>query len=190
MKFEEIKTIWETQNSKPMYTLNESLLYHQVIDRQRRVKHFMRVSELLLILVYLGSAIFILGSTLGTSNNISLLILSVWLFISGSWILYQRYRRLRGDDNFDRSLQGEVMYALSIANYQVRLAHLGRWNAIPTGALTLLALWESGKSTWWLMAIILLFVLSYVASGWETSIYVDRRDELESLKKKIEEGDQ
>ncbi|MEJ1237122.1 hypothetical protein WBG78_03275 [Chryseolinea sp. T2] len=187
MKFEEIKTIWDTQNSKPMYTLNESLLYQQVIDRQRRVKHFARVSELLLILVNLGSAIFILGATLGTSNNLSLLVLSAWLLISGAWILYQRYRRLKGDDNFDRSIQGEVTYALSIANYQVRLARLGRWNVVPMGVLTLLALWESGKSSWWLIAIILLFVLSYIAAGWENSIYIDRRDELESLKKKIDD---
>ncbi|MGC3943111.1 MAG: hypothetical protein QM762_01005 [Chryseolinea sp.] len=188
MKFEEIKTIWESQNTKPMYTMNESLLYQQVIDRQRSVSHFMRISELLLILVNLGSAIFIFSVTLGSSNNISLLILGTWALMSASWILYQRYRRLKGDHNFDRSLQGEIGYALSIANYLVRLAHLGRWNAIPIGALTLSALWESGKSSWWLMAIVLLFVLSYIAAGWETNIYIGKKNELESLKRKIDEN--
>jgi hypothetical protein len=188
MEFDQIKTIWQSQNSKPMYTMNETVLYRQVIDRQRHVRHFMRVSELLLILVNFGSALFLLSVTLGASNNVSLIVLAVWLLLSGSWIVYQRYRRLRGDHKFDRSLQGEINYTLSIATYQVRLSHLGRWNAIPTGALTLTALWESGKSSWWLMAIILLFVLSYIAAGWETSIYVERRNELESLKKKIDEA--
>jgi hypothetical protein len=187
MDFEEIRKIWETQDSKPLYVMNDAVLYRQVVDRQRKTKHITQVSELLLIIVNVGAAAFILGTTLRGSMNISLTVLAVWLCLCGAWVLNARLRRVRGARNFDRSLQGEMNHALSIARYQIRLSRLGQWNALPTGALTLIALWESGKGGWWLAALVLLFTIAYVAAGWETNIYIERRNELEAFRKKFDE---
>jgi hypothetical protein len=187
MEFEEIRKIWDTQNSKPLYVMNDAVLYRQVVDRQRKTRHITQVSELLLIIVNVGAATFILGTTLRGAMNISLMVLAVWLGLCGAWVLSARLRRLRGAHNFDRSLHGEMNHALSIANHQIRLARMGRWNALPVGALTLLALWESGKGGWWLAALVLLFTIAYVAAGWETNIYIERRNELEAFSKKFDE---
>jgi hypothetical protein len=186
MEFEEIRKVWDTQNVKPLYVMNDTVLHNQVLDKQRRARHITQVSELLLIFVNLGTSIFILGVTLTGSMNMSLIALSIWTGISGAWVLFERVRRTRGNHNFDRSLKGELTYALSIATYQVRLARLGRWNALPTGVLTLLALWESNKAGWVAIAIVLVFIVSYVAAGWETNIYIRRKNDLELLKKKLE----
>ena len=187
MEFEDIRKIWDQQNTQPIYVMNDAVLYRQVVDRQRQARHITQVSELLLIIVNVGASAFILGTTLFGSRNVSLMVMSVWLGASGAWVLYGRVRRLRGAHNFDRSLQGELNHALSIASYQVRLARLGRWNALPAGVLTLLALWESNKSGWWLTAMVVLFTIAYVAAGWETNIYIERRNELEALQRKFDE---
>ena len=186
MEFEELRKIWDTQNVKPLYVMNDTALHNQVLDKQRRARHITQVSELLLILVNLGTSIFILGVTLTGSMNLSLVALAIWTGISGAWVLYERWRRTRGNHNFDRSLKGELSYALSIATYQVRLARLGRWNALPTGGLTLMALWEADKAGWLAVAIVVVFIVSYVAAGWETNIYIKRKSELELLRKKFE----
>lgn len=186
MEFDEIRKIWDAQNVKPLYVMNDMVLHKQVLDKKRRAKHIAQVSELLMIGTHLGSSVFILGVTLKGSGSVSLIVLAIWLGISGVWVLYERLRRMRGDHNFDRSVQGELNYALSVAIYQVRLARLGRWNALPTGVLTLLGLWESHSAGWLSVAIIVVFVVSYVAAGWETSIYIKRKNELELLKTKFE----
>ena len=186
MEFEEIRKIWDTQNVKPLYVMNDTVLHRQVLDKQRRAKHITQVSELLLIFVNLGVSVFILAVTLTGSKNTSLIVLAIWLAISGAWVLSERMRRIRGGNNFDRSVQGELSYALSIATYQVRLSQLGRWNALPTGGLTLLAMVESEKASWLSAAIVVVFIVSYIAAGWETNIYIRHKNELELLKKKLE----
>jgi hypothetical protein len=188
MEFDDIKKLWHTQTDKPLFDMNNTLLHEHVMDRQRTTTHITQVSELLLIIVNLASATFIFIVTRAHGNNIYLLILSVWLAMSGAWVLYQRVRRLRGERNFDRSLHDEMNHTLSIATYQVRLARLGRLNALPTGVLTLLSLWEAGHMGWSFAVIPFFLIAAYVVAGWETNIYVRRKKELELLKKKFDES--
>jgi hypothetical protein len=61
-----------------------------------------------------------------------------------------------------------------------------RWNILPIGILSLLGLWEGGKSIWIAASILVFFILAHYTGGWEHDIYKRRKRELELLQSKLE----
>ena len=112
-------------------------------------------------------------------------LMAAWMFATALYSLVSRIRRIKGDHRFDRSMQGDLHHAISVATYQVRLSQIMRWNILPVGVLTLLGIWEGGKSFWIAGFILIAFVLVHYASAWEHGIYKARKRELEILQKKL-----
>jgi hypothetical protein len=73
------------------------------------------------------------------SSNISMYVLSAWMLGSALFMLVSRIRRIKGDNQFDRSMSGDLDHAISVATYQVRISQIMLWNILPIGALTFLA---------------------------------------------------
>jgi len=186
MEFEELRKIWDAQNNQPLYAINEKAMYHLILSKKKQAHHITNISELLIIIVYIITGSFVLGMNLfDQSSNISMYILSAWMLGSALFILVNRIRRIKGDNQFDRSMSGDLDHAISVATYQVRISQIMRWNILPIGALTTLGLWEGGKPIWIAIVVLLFFGLSYYAGGWEHHIYERKKRELEVLKKKL-----
>lgn len=188
MEFEELQKIWDSQYNKPMYALDEKALHNRIMSKQKSTHHIMNTSELLTILVNLGAGSLVLAINLVDQNrNVFMYGMAVWMFCTGFYVWVSRLRRIKGDQQFDRSMRGDLRHAISMATYQVRFSQLMRWNILPIGAFILLALVFGGKPIWLAVVILVLFGLAYSASRWEHGIYVSRKRELELLKGKLEE---
>ena len=188
MEFEELKKIWDAQNNQPLYAINEKAMYNYILSKKRQAHHITNISELLIIVVNICSGSVVLGMNLLKQNgNLSLYILSFWMFGSALFMLVNRIRRIKGNNQFDRSMSGDLSYAVSLATYQVRISQIMRWNILPIGALTVLGLWEGGKPVWIAIIVLLFFALTYYAGGWEHNIYKRKKRELEILKKKLDD---
>ena len=186
MEFEELKKIWNAQDNQPLYAINEKAMYNLVLSKKKQAHHITNISELLLIFVNLGAGIMILALNLfKQSVNISLYVLSAWMLASALYTLVRRIQRIKGDQQFGRSMSSDLDHAISTASYQVRISQIMLWNILPIGALTTLGLWEGGKSIWIVIVVLLFFALSYYAGGWEHNIYKRKKRELEVLKKKL-----
>ena len=186
MEFEELRKIWDAQDNQPLYAINEKAMYNLILSKKKQAHHITNISELLLIFVNLGSGILILALNLfKQSGNISLYILSAWMLGSALYTLVHRIRRIKGDQQFDRSMSGDLSHAISMASYQVRISQIMRWNILPVAVLTLLGLWEGGKPIWIALIVLLFFALTYYAGGWEHNIYKRKKRELEILQKKL-----
>jgi len=186
MEFEELRKIWDAQNNQPLYAINEKAMYNLILSKKKQAHHITNISELLLIFVNLGSGILALALNLfKQSGNISLYVLSAWMFGSALYTLVHRIQRIKGDQQFGRSMSGDLDHAISTASYQVRISQIMRWNILPVAALTLLGLWEGGKPIWIAIVVLLFFALSYYAGGWEHNIYKKKKRELEILQKKL-----
>jgi hypothetical protein len=186
MEFEELRKIWDAQNNQPLYAINEKAMYNIILSKKKQAHHITNISELLIIIVYIITGSVILGMNLfDQSGNISMYVLSVWMLGSSLFMLVNRIRRIKGGNQFDRSMSGDLDYAISVATYQVRISQIMLWNILPIGALTTLGLWEGGKPIWIAMVVLLFFALSYYAGGWEHNIYKRKKRELEALKKKL-----
>jgi len=191
MEFEEMKKIWDSQNNEPFYSINEQALHNRILSKKKQAYHITNISEWLGIAAYTVSGCFILVMNLtGKSQNVFMYILCAWSLGSALYTLVSRIQRINGDQQFDRSMLGDLTHAVSMATYQVRLSQLMRWNILPIGTLILLGLWDGGKSVWILLGILIFFVLTNYASGWEHGIYKARKRELEILKEKLASEDQ
>lgn len=187
MEFDELQQIWDSQNNKPLYAFNETALHNRILSKMKRARHITNVSELLLIIINLGAGSFVLGVSLfPLSRNIYMYLMAVWMLATSLYLLVSRIRRIKGARRFDRSMHGDLNHAISVATYQVHLSQIMRWNILPVAGLTLLSLWEGGKSFWAVGLILISFALAYYAGNWEHSIYKARKRELEILQKKLE----
>jgi len=187
MEFDELQQIWDSQNNQPLYVINEKALHNRIQSKMKQGLHITNISELLLIIIHLSAGSFILGVNLfNHRGKISLYVLAAWMFVTALYSLVSRIRRIKGTHRFDRSMHGDLNYALSVATYLVRLSQIMRWNILPVGVLTLLSLWEGGKSFWGAGFILVVFVFGFYVSRWEHNIYKGRKRELEVLQKKLE----
>jgi len=190
MEFEEMKKIWDSQNNEPLYSINEKALHNRILSKKSQAHHITNISELLAIIVYACTGCIILGMYFfKQSGNISMYLLSAWMLGSALYSLVSRIRRRNQDHRFDRSMRGDLDHAVSVATYQVRLSQLMRWNILPIGLFTLLGVWNDGKSIWIVVSILIFFLLTSYASGWEHRIYKSRKRELEILQNKLENED-
>jgi uncharacterized membrane protein len=187
MEFDEMKKIWDSQNNEPIYGINEKALHNRILAKQTQAHHVTNFSELLSIICNAAAGIFVLGmSIFKRSENIFMYLLPVWMFITALYCLLSRIRRIKGDHRFDRSMHGDLDYAISVATYQARFSLLMRWNILPIGVLVILGVWEGAKSIWIAVAILIFIVVAHYASGWEHRIYKTRKRDLLMLRDKLE----
>ncbi|MDJ1466840.1 hypothetical protein QNI19_24795 [Cytophagaceae bacterium DM2B3-1] len=182
MDFNEMKTIWNLQNNQPLYTIDEQALHERIQQKKQQAFHITQISELLLIIVNLGCGCFIASIN---KSSISLYLLAAWMLVSGLYILISRIRRIHGNKRFDRSIQGDMEHALSVATYQVHISLLGRWNIVPIGILVLFSLFENGKPIWIAVVLFIFLALVHYTTGWEHNLYKTRKRELETLQNQL-----
>lgn len=187
MEFEELQKIWDSQYNRPLYALDEKALHSRIVSKRKSAHHITSKSELLSLLVNLGAGCFVLAvNLLNQSGNVFMYLIAAWMLCTGVFVWVSRLRRIKGELQFDRSMQGDLHHAISMANYQVHFSKLMRWNILPMGALVVSGLWVGSKSVWMIVVIFIFFGLTYYASGWEHRLYVSRRRDLELLKNKLE----
>jgi hypothetical protein len=187
MEFDELQQIWDAQNSQPLYAINEEALHHRIQSKMKQARKITHISELLIIIMNLGAGSLVLAFNLFKQRgNISMYLLAGWMLATALYSLVGRIRRIKGNHRFDRSMQGDLRHAISLATYQVRLSGIMRWNMLPIAALTLLGMWEGEKPFWIAGFLLIFFALAWYASNWEYSIYKNRKRELEVLQTKLE----
>jgi hypothetical protein len=191
MEFEELQKIWDTQNNKALYVIDEKALHNRILSKKKQGLHITNTSELLSIVVNAGGGCFIFGvNFFKQSSNIFMYILSAWMLSTAFYSLISRIRRIRANKRFDRSMSGDLDHAIWVATYQVRFSQILRWNILPIGTLIILSVWDRGKSVWLAAGMLVFFVLTYYASRWEHNIYKRKKRELEILRTKLENEEQ
>jgi hypothetical protein len=188
MEFDELQKIWDTQNNQPMYVINEQALHKRIITKKYHVIHIAGFTEWLLIIVNAVTGGFLLQMNGARHGYFFVYMLAAWLFGSVLYVLINRFRRLHDQHRFNRTLAGDLQHALAIAGYQVRIAHIMRWNVVPVGLLVLLSMWEGGKSVWLSLIVAFFFILVFFACRWELTMYSNKKQELEVLQQKLQEG--
>jgi hypothetical protein len=188
MEFDEIKKIWDGQNNRPLYTIDESAMHNRILSKKKQAYHITNTSELLWIIVSLGgSASVLVMNILKHNENIFMYLLSAWMLAMALYMLLSRLRRIKASRRFDRSMRGELDHAIAVATYQERLSLLGRWNVLPMGIILVLGIGAGGgKPLWWIGGLILCLALVSYAAGWEHKIYKARKRELEVLREKLD----
>ncbi len=186
MEFSDMKKIWDTQNEAAAFGYSEEALHRRIVAKMKQGRRITHISELLGIIVNTGAGCFIFAiNFFGGKQDGFMYALSGWMLLTGLYLLLGRVRRIKGSRQFDRSMQGSLDHAISVAAYQVNFSRLMRWNILPIGVFILLGFWKEGKPLWLAGSVLVFFVLTGYASGWEHTIYKSRKRELEELREKL-----
>jgi hypothetical protein len=177
MEFEEMKKIWDSQNNEPLYAINETALHMAINRKKNKGLHITNVSELLSIVVNLGAGAVVLAADMA--------VLAGWMMIVGVYCLVGRIRRKMGEQQYDRTMLGDLDHAVSVANYQVRFSGLMRWNIFPIAGIILWSLWGKENSIELMIGMILFFAITFYATGWEHNYYKGRRRQLVGLREML-----
>jgi len=186
MEFEELQKIWIAGNQEPVYAINEKALHNRILSKRKSILHIANVSELLSIVINLCVGIFIGINFYQGKGVFFFYLLAAWMILTSAYVLYHRYRRLRTQPKFDRSLREDLQHAVATATYQVRLSQIMRLNIVPIALLSFLGILERGRSVWFAVGILVFYALTYMLGGWEHNIYRNKKRELELLQAKLE----
>jgi len=188
MEFDEMKKIWDAQNSQPLYEIDEKAL-RNIQLKMNTVLRATSISEWLLILINLGAGIVLLGlHPFKPGVNIFLYLEAAWMFGIVVYLLVCRNRRIKASRRFDRSIHGDLDHSISLASYQMRISQIVRWNFLPLGALMILSGWESGKLVRVGIIILVSFSLAFYVTSKGYQVNKRRKRKLQALKEKLETG--
>lgn len=183
MEFEEMKKVWDTQNQKPMYVIDEDALQGRIQSKKQYASHFANITEILLIIVNISSGAFVLGVELSSSyRNDYMYLLSFIMFVTAGFVLVWRLRRRKNEKRFDETMLGNLDHAIQNAGFQVRLSRIMRWYLLPIGLLVLLGLFQGEKQLWIIILFGIFIALTIWGSKWEHQMYVARKKQLEKLR--------
>ena len=167
--------------------MDEQALYNRILSKKKQARHITNISELLVIIVNLGSGSFALAMNLfSNQRNGYIYVLAAWMFGTALYLIVMRMRRIAANKLFDRSMRGDLLHAISVATYQVRLSQMMRWNILPMGGLSALVVYAGGKSIGVVLAMIVAFAVAFYLSRWEHNIYENKKRELEILQQKLD----
>jgi hypothetical protein len=189
MEFDEIKKIWDAQNNQPLYVIDENALHKSIQSKMNKILHFTSISELSLIMINLGTGAILLGrNPFKTGSNIFICIEAIWMFAIVVYLVVSRIRRIKASRQFDRSIYGDLNYAISLASYQMRISQIIRWNFLPMGAIMIFSGWEAGELFKVSAVILVSYTLAFYVASKGYRANKSRKRELQALKEKLETG--
>lgn len=189
MEFDEMKKIWDAQNNQPLYAIDEKALHNRIQSKMNSVLRLTNISEWVLIMINLATGGILLGfNRFNPGTNIFLYLEAAWMFALAAYLVVHHIRRIKASRRFDRSIKGDLDHAISLANYQMRLSQIIRWNFLPMGAIMIFSGWEAGK----LLRVSAVILVSYTLAFYVTSkgyrANKRRKRKLQVLKEKLETG--
>lgn len=188
MEFNEMREIWGAQNNQPLYTIDEKALQNRL--QRKRHSVLTNISEWILIISYLGVVTVLVGLNLFVlpKANIFLYLEAAWMFSTVVVLVVIHIRRIKAGRRFDRSIHGDLDHGIHLINYQMRISQITRWSLLPMGAIIILSIsgWEARKLFEISAVILVLYTLTFYASGKGLRMNKRRKRALQVLKEKLE----
>ena len=185
MEFDEMKKIWDSKSNQFLYILNNEAMQKIIAARYRRASRMTDFTEWFITIVNVIAGGAILVNVTREPVNVFVFLLALWMIGSAVYVWRRRIVRIRAMRRFDRTMLGDLNHAVDLATYQVRLSTLGRWNVVPVGIITFLALWQGDGSIALTAGTLVFLLLASWAAGWEHRFYKRRKHELELLRNRL-----
>ncbi|MAE83461.1 MAG: hypothetical protein CMB80_12035 [Flammeovirgaceae bacterium] len=165
MEFEDMQKIWNADSQQYAYAINEDAMKRKVMGKKIGASRKVNRMEILLMGVNLLVGSFILGKNMIMSlHNPYLYALTIIFYGSVIYMFTQRLKRLKGENDFDRTMLGDINHAISNATYQERLSIFAFFYGIPVFAIVWFSVYESDKSAGFLIGVTVFFILTLALS--------------------------
>lgn len=184
MEFDEMKKIWDSQNSEHLYVINEDALHNRIRTKKKRSQRLVETVEIVLLISTIVAGSMVLLANIVRGEHIIFKYVSASVFyLVAVYLWMKRSDRRKGEGRFENTMMGDLEHALSNSNHQVMISATFLYKVFPFVSIgSLIAEWVRSGFTWMIPAIVAFFVVGYFASRWEHRCYVSKLRELESLK--------
>lgn len=194
MEFEEMKKIWDDQNQRPLYAIDEDALRRSIHAKSRKASFSSNFTEISLIIISVITFTIVVLKNWHESNPwayppvIALLLTSIYVY-------WGRVKRLRNEQLFDRTMLGDLDHTIYNVEYEIKRARtFPLWYLAPVIVPAFLNMYmnDASLSKWLLVGG--AFILSYLVTWFGLKQFQEpKKKKLEQLRKKImndEWGDQ
>lgn len=192
MEFEEMKKVWNTQNSEMLYVINEKAVHRSITSKRKTTTKIIDKNEIGLIIIYTSVGLFLLTDAIYHKEDFWDYLLSGWMLASAISALLSRRNRKKEVVQYDRSMLGEIDHAIENAKATIRLAYrLINWYILPFGLLMMTKMAFIGASVekWFFIAGTI--ILAYLLANWENKkCHQPRLLKLEKIRTKLMEESQ
>ncbi|TRX51599.1 hypothetical protein FNH22_23855 [Fulvivirga sp. M361] len=190
MEFDDIRKIWDGQNNRPLYVIDEDALHRRILLKKKQSRRLANTTEWVMAGAnFLASSMILTAIFLKNNANIFSYITMGFMALTPLYIFYIRRQRKTQEKAFESSVSGDLDHAISNATFQVRLSMVMRWYLLPIAVLTLLSVWSEDISYWFLLGVVVFFCATFYASSWEHRLYVSKKRRLIDLRNKLGKED-
>lgn len=182
-----MKKIWDAQNGQAMYAIDESALHNSVIKKKNKARKTAGLTEIIFIGANIIAATMVLvPSLLKDKYSISGTLMMVLMYVTAGFIAHKRSKRLKSQDNYDKSMLGDLDNAIATADYQTNFSKASGFYLLGIVVLSLSALLESNSPWWVIVLAAVFFILTYFGAKWEhRTFYVSQKKDLRAMKEKL-----
>lgn len=131
MDFDEMKVIWDRQDERPLYAVDERALRASVRRRSRNFRNVVLLSRLVIVLTsFVLGALFVLDA-LANSDVPHRLVSGAILLLLGAVQSAALLRTRAGEARFGQSVLGDVDRAIWRVDQSIAWARSLRWRYVP-----------------------------------------------------------
>lgn len=189
MEFEEMQKVWNDQQGETMYAINESALHNRIKSKKKAANRRINIVEISLMTLNSFVSIFLLADAILDNEGFWDYAGAVIMALTVAFLLFFRYRRKKAENNFDRSMLGELDHAIANTRSILQIATMMvYYYLLPVAFFTLGKMIYFGASIEKWLLIIGLYILAFFLVNWERRhCHIPRKEHLEMLKRKLTE---
>lgn len=186
MEFEEMKKIWDSQNNKPMYAIDEKSLHNIVKRKIKGAARKVNTFEYGMMAITVFVTIFSIVNGIQSQSFNDFLTAFAAIGIT-TYVIIHRRRRRKSENRFGQSLIDGLNNAISNIDYLIKQGTtFVWWYLLPFGIVTLVSMSSKPKPLWGWLLIAAGFVLAYFLASWEVrKMHLPKKKSLEALRKTL-----
>lgn len=189
MDIEQMQKIWDSQNQQVMYAINEEALYDSIRKKSKSAEQRINKVEIgLMTINFVVATIVLIDYLKGSDEGLWDLGLSLGIYGTVAFLYIFRNRRKSMEETFDRTMLGELNYAISSTDSIIRIS----WLMITAYILPIMIfsvskmIYQGASLNKWLL-MMGAFALSYTLILIERKkMHLPRKRRLETLRDKLE----
>lgn len=189
MEFDEMRKIWNEQNSGYLYAIDEQALQRRVIRKNLEIRRMANVTEIGLMVIIIGVGLFYIVDGISQQEYYQIPEAALFFCIAG-YILWTREKRRSLERNADTVLE-QLDQSLQLLDYLIRRQrNFIWWYILPLTLIGILnASLHTGEKKWWGIPLLLLaYAIAHILAQKELKCkLLPKRENLIALKKLLEE---
>ena len=190
-----MKKIWHEQDQRTLYAIDGDALLKRVLNKKKGSKRLSGINEIGLIVINLVVILVFTFKALGPLGSVYKLLIPLFLVGSIAYIWYLRSRRKKSENQYGRTLLGELDHAIASRKYLENMSRtMVWWYLLPMTVPVLVGLMIQGPFEilqWKYLLMLGAFGLSFVLTRLEFKrVHLPKRRELEQLREMLLKSEQ